>query len=142
MTIETETSAAELLQELAAKGINMTISPERPNRLRYSPKAAMTGELIARVRSQKADLLILLHESEEPQAATPPTTPPELANPYSQAMCRDCGDGDVRLQNVFAVGTGWPFKLCGECYAQQYGVYPDRSPRSSPATIVMPPEER
>lgn len=71
MTIETETFAAELLQELAAKGINMMISPERPNRLRYSPKAAMTGELIARLKLYKANLLVLLQESGEQQVGSP-----------------------------------------------------------------------
>ena len=64
MTIETEISAAELPQEFAAKGIYVTISPERPDRLRYFPKAAMTDELIARLKSHKADLLILLQESQ------------------------------------------------------------------------------
>lgn len=71
MTIETETTAAQLLQELAAKGITVAISPERSNRLRYFPKAAMTDELIARLRSHKANILILLQRSQEPQATSP-----------------------------------------------------------------------
>lgn len=65
MSTATVTAPQDLLAELSAKGIEITISPERPDRLRYFPKSLMTQKLIARVRSQKADLLTLLQESKK-----------------------------------------------------------------------------
>lgn len=51
-------------------GISVTISPERPDCLRYSPKSAMTNELLARLKSHKANILILLQESNVPEATS------------------------------------------------------------------------
>ena len=60
-----------------------------------------------------------------------PADDTELANPYSQTECHDCGTTDARLQNVYAGGTRWGFQLCWECFSKRYGVYPNRSPRQS-----------
>ena len=71
MSERTRTTAQNLLVELSARGIEVMISPERSNRLRYSPKAAMTDDLVARLKSHKENILILLQETKEPQAAVP-----------------------------------------------------------------------
>lgn len=63
--------AEALLAELVAHGIEVQAHGER---LRYHPKAAMTPELVQRVKAHKAELLALLSPAtQSPHPTAPPT---------------------------------------------------------------------
>lgn len=59
-------SLTDLMIDLAARGIQLEA---RGDRLRYSPKTAMTPELNARVKTHKSALLAILSANDVPAAA-------------------------------------------------------------------------
>ena len=56
----------ELLAELRRRRVFLTISPNRPDRLRYYPRAAVTDDLAETLRQHKPDLLEILRQDELP----------------------------------------------------------------------------
>jgi hypothetical protein len=55
-------SAAQLLHDLKQMGVHLEVAGER---LRYSPKAALTPEVLERLRRYKFELLAILREQTE-----------------------------------------------------------------------------
>ena len=59
-------TAAELIAELTRRGIRLETAGDR---LRYSPRSALTPDLAAQMKAHKAELLVLLNAEAVWQAA-------------------------------------------------------------------------
>jgi hypothetical protein len=55
-------SAAEILADLARRGIRLEADPER---LRYYPRSALTPDLLERLKANKAELLASIERFDE-----------------------------------------------------------------------------
>ena len=87
-------NADELLADLARRGIRLESCGER---LRYSPRSAVTPDLVERLTTHKAELLVWLQSPTDPSPA--PTTAKEDAP--ATPICR-CGSTrwlDVPIHN-------------------------------------------
>jgi len=96
-------SAAELLADLDRLGVRLEADGDR---LRYHPRSALTGELVARLKAHKGDLLAMLrpvsHEAQpRPVATSDSDTKPvcrcgsttwrDVPIHDGQSIRRDCG---------------------------------------------------
>ena len=59
-------AAIEVLAELRRRQVVLALSPNRPDRLRYYPRTAVTGDLVETLRQYKRDLLEILRQDELP----------------------------------------------------------------------------
>ncbi len=66
------TQAHHLLAELATRGVSIAVEGTH---LRFSPRSALTENLIARILAAKAELLAVLRAAAPPAAAAVPALP-------------------------------------------------------------------
>lgn len=101
-------SAAELLVDLARRGIRLEADGER---LRYYPRSALTPDLLDRLKAYKVDLLAMLLPVPEVSPALPVATHEDPAKP-TVPVCR-CGSTtwrDVPIHDSRSVRRD-----CGRC---------------------------
>ena len=79
-------SAAELLLDLGRLGIRLEADGDR---LRYSPRSALTPDLANRLKAHKAELLAMLRPAPEAPSTAPVTASDAPAKP-AKPICR-CG---------------------------------------------------
>jgi hypothetical protein len=101
-------NAAELLLDLGRLGIRLEAHGDR---LRYSPRSALTPDLADRLKAHKAELLVMLRPTPELAPALSVATSDAPAKP-AKAVCR-CGSTIWR--DVAIHGGQSVRRDCGRC---------------------------
>ena len=87
-----------LLAEIARRQITFVVDPARPDRIRYWPKSAMTGELAEKIRRFKPVLLKLLQPSELPADIS--NLPPAWREEFDERAAILEYDGELSRNNA------------------------------------------
>lgn len=106
-------TARELLDALARQGVTVEAHGDR---LRYSPREAVTPDLLERLREHKAELLALLRPPGRRLIGCgfpprPRTTPPPAILATARLVCPVCG-----VQPVLPELRGMTAGRCWDCY--------------------------
>ena len=124
MVINSDTELGSLLTEAAENGIKFKLEGDSLC-VRLSDRVPQ--DLVDRLKAFKGDIKSYLRQEECRQGIGGVKEIHEgkiPKNPYPQISCRNCGRVTSRLQQVRALGTGWPYQLCWPCYKEKFGSYP------------------
>lgn len=99
------TAMVQLLTDLQAIGVTLVADGDR---LRFHPRAAVTGELLVRLRDCKEALLAVLQPGYGGNGYTTPLKPDEIEGSVAVASVADPRDAVARPRAAVPVAVPWP----------------------------------